>query len=291
MKKRDIIAIVYDFDGTLSPLPMQEFTVLPKIERKPARFWEEVKKENKSNKGEEVITYMMLMLKKANDKRVKITRKDLGHLAIKIKFFKGVKKFFKRMTDFAERESDGKVKLRHYIISSGLNEILQKIPIKKYFHNIFASEYTYDHYGAAQYPKLVVTDTVKTQFLFRINKGREDITENINQYMPPRQRPIPFSNIIYIGDGLTDVPCMSVATKQGGYAIAVYDLKKRKKGLPTCKELFKAGRVDFIAPADYSQGSKLDGYVKITLKTIIQSIQFTQTQQNMVKYYSRGRRK
>ena len=87
------------------------------------------------------------------------------------------------------------------------------------------------------------------------------------------------------------MPCMSVATKQGGYAIAVYDPKKRKKGLPTCRELFKAGRVDFIAPADYSQGSKLEGYVKITLKSIIQSIQFIQTQQNMVKYYSRGRRK
>jgi len=231
------------------------------------------------------------MLKKANEANVKITSRDLGSLAAKIKFFKGVEKFFPRMTAFVNNESNGKIKLRHYIISSGLKEILRKLPIKRYFHNIFASEYAYDHYGAAQYPKLVVTDTVKTQFLFRINKGREAISESINQYMPARQRPIPFRNIIYIGDGLTDVPCMTVTTKQGGYAMAVYDPHKRRKGLATCKNLFEAGRVDFIAPADYSEASKLDKYLKTTLKTIVQGIRFRKTQRDMVSYYMRGSRK
>ena len=291
MNRRNIIAIVYDFDGTLSPLPMQEYTVLPQIGVTAEYFWNEVKRKNKSTKGEEIITYMMMMLKKANDSGVKITKQYLGSLATQIEFFQGVDTFFPRMTKFVKKESNEKIKLRHYIISSGLKEILQKLPIKQYFHKIFASEYTYDHYGAAQYPKLVVTDTVKTQFLFRINKGREDITESINEYMPYRERPIPFSNIIYIGDGLTDVPCMTVTTKQSGYAIAVYDPHKRGKGLPICKKLFEAARVDFIAPADYSEGSKLEEYVKTTLKTVIQGIRFNQAQHDMMTYYMRGPRR
>lgn len=291
MKRRNVIALVYDFDGTLSPLPMQEYTVLPQIGLTARRFWDEVKRENRSQKGEEIITYMMLMLKKANDGGVRITQKDLGSLAKQIKFFKGVRAFLPRMTEFVKAESDGKVKLRHYIISSGLKEILRRLPIRRHFHNIFASEYAYDHYGAAQYPKLVVTDTVKTQFLFRINKGREDITENINQHVPNKDRPIPFSNMIYIGDGLTDVPCMTVTTRQGGYAIAVYDPHKRKKGLATCRELFRAGRVDFIAPANYSKGGKLETYVKTTLKSIVQSMRFAEVQRDMVRYYMRRARR
>jgi hypothetical protein len=287
MKKSGIIAIIYDFDGTLSPLPMQEYTVLSEINVAPKIFWQEVKEENKKEEGEEIITYMMLMLNKANAQKFKITRKSLGRLAKKVQFFEGVKSFLPRMTKFVKTESKGRVKLRHYIISSGLKEILEKIPIKKYFYKIFASEYAYDHYDAAKYPKLVVTDTVKTQFLFRINKGRERITDPINEYMPPEERPIPFSNVIYIGDGLTDVPCMTVTTKQGGYAIAVYKQRNRT-GLKVCKQLFEAGRVDFIAPADYSRGSKLEEYIKITIKTIIKGIEFSQKQQEMVKYYLGG---
>ena len=288
MRKRNTIAIVYDFDGTLSPLPMQEYTVLPQIGLSAKRFWEEVKRENKRQKGEEITTYMMLMLKKANDSGVRITKRDLGSLASQIKFFKGVSGFLPRMSEFVKSESLGKAKLRHYIISSGLKEILRRLPIKEHFHNIFASEYAYDHYGAAQYPKLVVTDTVKTQFLFRINKGREDVAEGINDHMPDGDRPIPFSNMIYIGDGLTDVPCMTVTTRQGGYAIAVYDPHKRRKGLSTCRELFRANRIDFIAPADYSRAGKLERHVKTTLQTILQGMRFAEEQHKMLSYYMRS---
>jgi len=153
-----------------------------------------------------------------------------------------------------------------YIISSGLKEIIERTKIKKSFSKIFASEYYYDQYGAPQYPKLVVTDTVKTQFLFRINKGREGLSESINEYMDEAHRPIPFSNIIYIGDGMTDVPCMTVTVKNGGYAIAVFNPKKKVRGLNICKELFKGARVDYVARADYRSNSELDKFLKITLK-------------------------
>jgi len=282
--KKNTIAIIYDFDGTLSPLPMQEYTVLPKIPVVPKKFWSEVRSENRQKDGEEIITYMMLMLKKANDAQVKITKADLGRLASKISYYPGVEKFFERINKFVNEKSEGKAKVRHYIISSGLKEILRKISIKKFFYNIFASEYAYDHYGAAQYPKLVVTDTVKTQFLFRINKGREKITESINEFMDEERRPIPFHNIVYIGDGMTDVPCMTVATKNGGYAIAVYK-PKTHKGLNVCRKLFKANRVEFIAPADYRENKELEQHLKIIIESIIHAIKYRNNQEDMIKQH------
>ena len=233
-------------------------------------------------KGDEIITYMMLMLKKANDAQLRISKKDLGDMAKNIQFYSGVTNYFNRINDFVKTESGSKIKIKHYILSSGLKEILEKTSIAKRFSNIFASEYYYDHYSAPVFPKLVVSDTVKTQFLFRINKGKEEMDESINEYMHPGDRPIPFSNIVYIGDGLTDVPCMTVTMKNGGYAIAVYK-PKSKNGKKTCKSLFKSRRVDFIAPADYTKDSQLDKYLKTILKTIIQGVVFYNTQRDMVK--------
>jgi hypothetical protein len=282
MNKKNIIALIYDFDGTLSPQPMQEYTVFPRLRINPRKFWKEVKKENEDIKGEEIITYMMKMLKKANENDLRISKSDLGKMALKIRYYPGVISFFKSINEFVYKESKGKVKVRHYLISSGLKEILEKTRIKKHFHNIFASEFHYDIYKKPAYPKLVMTDTVKTQFLFRINKGREKLNENINEFMAEEERPIPFSNIIYIGDGLTDVPCMTVTTKNGGYSIAVFNPKKRKSG-QTCKTLFRNARVDFIAEANYCKGRELDVFVKTILKTIIAGIIHYNTQREMVR--------
>jgi phosphoserine phosphatase len=280
--KKNIIAMVYDFDGTLSPQPMQEYTVFPELKIQPGKFWKEVKAENRAINGEEIITYMMLMLKKATEQQLKISKIELGRMAKKIEYFPGVETFFDRINKFAEEISDNKVRVKHYIISSGLKEILGKVKIKKHFENIFASEFHYDAYGRPLYPKLVVTDTVKTQFLFRINKGREKIHENINEFMKEEDRSVPFSSIIYIGDGLTDVPCMTVTTKNGGTSIAVF--KPRKiKDISKCKELFKHERVDYIAEADYRNGSELDTFIKETLHLKIQDIKILDIQMEMIK--------
>lgn len=273
---KNIIAIVYDFDGTLCQKPMQEYTVFPHLRITPGNFWKKVRKENQKIKGEEIITYMMLMLKMADaaelntSKKLRISKQDLGKMAKKIKYFKGVKSFFRRINNYVAKESRNHMTVRHYIISSGLKEILMKASIKKYFKNIFASEYYYDTYRAPKFPKLVVTDTVKTQFLFRINKGKEKITESINDFMPEDKRPIPFNQIIYIGDGMTDVPCMTVTRKNGGCAIAVYEANSRR-GKSKCKRLLENARVDLIAEADYTVNSNLDKSLKTILRQIIQS--------------------
>lgn len=274
--KHNIIAIVYDFDGTLSPRPMQEYTILPQIGIRGKRFWEDVAKHNERIGGEAMITYMMRMVDLARQtETVKITRKDLKRQARNIRYFPGVVDFFTRINRYVERASEGKVRLRHYLVSAGLKEILDGTPISKYFRRIYASEYHYDQWQAPLFPKIVVTDTVKTQFLFRINKGREELSENVNEHMDPSERPIPFSNILYIGDGLSDVPSMTVTMKNRGYAIAVYN---GWKGLNVCKGLWDAQRVDFFVKADYRERSDLTKTVKTVLDTMIQGIKFREAQ-------------
>lgn len=248
------IALVYDFDGTLSPRPMQDYAFLPQIGQDARAFWRESNRLAKEQGADALITYMHLLYKKASEAGVRIDRKDLVAQGRNVELYAGVEKWFDAIGDYVKgRAETHGVALRHYLISSGLTEIIEGTRIYKHFHNVFASEYWFEAYDLP-YPKRVITDTGKTQYLFRINKGIEDLGDNINEHMPEDERPIPFANMIYFGDGDTDVPSMAVTRKNGGHAVAVYPPGKAKK---KCVDLFKAGRCDFFAPADYRRGSEL----------------------------------
>jgi len=283
----NVIAMVFDFDGTLTPQPMQEYTVLPEIGiKKGKKFWDAVAQEAVKTGGEEIVTYMRLMIEMSKHARYPVTPKVLKSLAKNIKYYRGVKTFFKRITEYVKTQLDGDVELRYYIISAGLREIISGTSIAKHFHKIFASKYYYNEYGEATFPNVIVNDTLKTQFIFRINKGKESLHENINLHMPTELRPIPFQNILYLGDGLTDVPCMTVIRKNGGYAIAVYR-SSDSKGLNICKELLKAARVDFIAEADYRSNKQLDRLVKLLLDNMVEGIRYHRESYNQsIKYFS-----
>ena len=269
--KKNIIALIYDFDGTLSPQPMQEYTVLPKIGIEPAQFWADVTKETLETGGEDIITYMRMMYERADAAKVPFTRKDLKEMGQNVPYFEGVETWFNRIDDYIAKHSDKNVETRHYIISSGLKEILEGVSIYDRFHKVFASEYYFDHYGHACYPNRVITDTTKTQYMFRINKGKEDLSLSINDHMPEAKRPIPFGNMIYFGDGLTDVPSMAVTRANGGHAVAVYR-PDETKDIKTCKTLLKEKRCDFYAAADYREDSDLDRRTKLILNKVIANI-------------------
>ena len=248
------IALVYDFDGTLSPRPMQEYAFLPTIGQDPAEFWSESNRIAREQKADPLITYMHLLYKKAKDKGVRIDRDDLVAQGAHVELFRGVLGWFEAINAYvSDHAASHGVTLRHYLISSGLTEIIEGTPIYNEFHNVFASEYWFDAYDLP-YPKRVITDTGKTQYLFRINKGIEDLGVSINDHMPEVERPVPFSNMIYFGDGDTDVPSMAVMRKNGGYAVAVHP---EGRGQAKCVNLFEAGRCDFYAPANYRPGSDL----------------------------------
>src|SRR5262245_11668806 len=161
---QNTIAIVYDFDGTLSPQPMQEYTVLPKIGVAARKFWNEVSKESRDTVSEAMLVYMRLLLQKADDAKTHIGRNDLVRMGKAIKYFPGVERWFTRINKFVRKEGKGRIKTKHYIESAGLKEILQGTSIKKHFARIYASEYHFDHHDRATFPKLLITDTAKTQY-------------------------------------------------------------------------------------------------------------------------------
>lgn len=268
---RHTIAMVYDFDGTLSPQPMQEYTVLPKLGVSAKSFWNRVERERKNDQAEGMLVYMRHLLEEAERKCIHIGRDDFAAMASSIEYFAGVETWFKRLNDYVRKIGKGQVKLRHYLISAGLKEILEGTSIRRHFRQIYASEYHYDHHGVATFPKVLITDTTKTQYLFRINKGRERQTESINEHMPEHERPIPFSNMIYIGDGHTDVPSMTVTRGNGGNAIAVYK-PGSERALGVCRELLQARRADFIAPADYRHNGLLEKRTRLLLSALVARI-------------------
>ena len=262
---KPIIALMYDFDKTLCTKDMQEYSFIPKVNMSASDFWEQSNTLAEEHKMDKVLAYMYLMLKRANAADQPIRRQDFVELGNDLKYFQGVSEWFDRIDRFVE---DMDVTVEHYIISSGLKEIIEGSSIYNRFRAVFACEFFYDVNGTACWPKTAVNYTTKTQFLFRINKGVLDLSndEDINKYTPEDDRPIPFRNMIYIGDGLTDVPCMKLVKENGGHSIAVYDQDERKK----VETLLIHDRVDFIAPTDYSENSELDKVVKdIILKMVM----------------------
>ncbi|HEY3486777.1 MAG TPA: haloacid dehalogenase-like hydrolase [Gammaproteobacteria bacterium] len=269
---QNTIAMIYDFDGTLSPKAMQDYTLLPKFGIPEGEFWREVQAEVDGTGAENMLVYMRLLLEKARERGINIRRKDYRSLAHKIRYFAGVEQWFDLINRYVRNHSKG-IRLKHYLISAGMREIIDGTSIKRHFNRIYASEYHFNPQGAADFPKLVITDTTKTQYLFRINKGREHLGESINEHMDETERPIPFNHMIYIGDGMTDVPSMAVMRKNSGHAIAVYRENNRKQ-LETCRQLLAAGRVDFIAKADWRDKRELFKRTTLLLDAIIANIEY-----------------
>lgn len=251
-----VAAIMYDFDKTLCTRDMQEYSFIPGLGISADVFWAEAGK--LAGKGmDPILAYMYLMLKKARDADIPIRRENFVSLGHDIGFFPGIDEWFDRIDQYGRERG---VAVQHFIISSGLKEIIEGSRIRDKFTKIYACEFHYDANGVADWPLISVNYTTKTQFLFRINKGVLDGTDSdaLNRYVPEEDRPVPFRNMIYIGDGLTDVPCMKLVKANGGHSIAVYGKNNRKK----VEELLVDQRVDFLAPADYGPGKDLDVLVK-----------------------------
>lgn len=274
MSKQIKIAIAYDFDGTLAPGNMQEHSFIPKLGIDKSAFWNEANKLAEDNDADEILTYMQLMLKKANEKGIPITQKAFMEHGREINFFEGVESFFDKINNFANSMG---VELDHYIISSGVRDIIYGTSIAKHFKNVFASGYIFDVNGVAVWPALAINYTTKTQYLFRINKGINNSYDNnlINKFVEYDKRPVPFSNMIYIGDGETDVPAMKMIKYQRGTAIAVYNPENKKwEGRPSpkqiCEKLIADNRADFIAPAEYTEESKLNLLLQTIMRRIVE---------------------
>lgn len=254
--KRPVTAILYDFDKTLCTRDMQEYSFIPGLGISAKSFWDEAGKLSSAGM-DKILAYMYLMLKKAGEANKSIRRESFVEMGREIDFFPGVVEWFDRITAYGEERD---ITIEHYIISSGLKEIIEGSKIKDKFKRIYACEFHYEANGVADWPLVSVNYTTKTQFLFRINKGVLDFSddETLNRFIPEYERSVPFRNMIYIGDGMTDVPCMKLVKEHGGHSIAVYQKGRKEK----VRELLVHERVDFISLADYSEGRELDSIVK-----------------------------
>lgn len=256
MSERPIVAIMYDFDKTLCTKDMQDYSFIPSLGMTESEFWSFANELGTNEHMDSVLAYMYAMVKMSKDKNIPILRQKLVDMGRNVELFSGVESWFERISDFGSEQG---VQVEHYVISSGMKEIIEGTSISKYFKSIFACEFLYDENGNGIWPKTDVNYTNKTQFVYRINKGLLDVANDndLNRSMPDDGKRVPFCNMIYIGDGLSDVPCMKMMKAYGGYSIAVYQSRDSK-----VEDLLRNDRVDYIYPADYSAGTGLDTTVR-----------------------------
>lgn len=254
MRRKPIIALIYDFDGTLSPGNMQEFGFIQAIGQTPEEFWSKSDGIAKGQDASNILAYMKLMYDEAKKNGIRLTREDFRRYGSDIVLFDGVREWFRNVNEYGRRHG---VIIEHYINSSGLTEIIEGSPIADEFKHVFAGSFIYDEAGEAEWPGIAVDFTAKTQFLFKIQKGifSSRDAKRVNESMADDAKRIPFTNMIYFGDGETDIPSMKVVNMFGGNAIAVFNpADPRKRGL--ARKLLRQGRVNFITPAVYSRESR-----------------------------------
>ena len=271
MKNSKRFVIMYDFDKTLSTKYMSEFGLIKDLKYKASsEFWDFcnitiAKGYNMDNN----LAFMLGNIKRAEEIGLKLTKKYLQSVGRSIEFFDGVETWFRRINLFGKKHG---LEIEHYIISSGIEEIIQGSPIYKYFTKVFASSFAYNNDGEAFWPRLIVNYTAKTQYIFRIKKNLvEDLTDDkeINRKYEENECVIPYKNMVYIGDGETDVPCMKLVKEKGGHSVCLYNDSKQSRVV--AEEILNDERVDIIANADYTERSELDKYIKKIIMSVAEN--------------------
>ena len=255
------IGILYDFDKTLCTTDMQEYDFIKNLGMTSDAFWGEAAAITEQHEVEKILAYMFVMIKKCKEKGIPLTEEYLRSCGAHVELFNGVLTWFDRINEYGRSQG---VEIEHYIISSGTYEIIQGTPIAKYFKRIYACRYMYDENGEALWPALAINYTLKTQYIYRISKGTLDVTDdyNLNRVQDESLRRIAYHNMIYIGDGLTDIPCMKLVKERGGKSIAVYPAGNREH----VKPLVEDARINYVCMADYSPDSPLERIVKLMIE-------------------------
>ena len=258
-EERPVLAICYDFDKTLSPDDMQAQGYIQSVGYDVGRFWDETNILAKKNEMDQNSAYMLKMVMEAEGNLV-FTKKTLADYGSRVKLFDGVEGWFERVREYGEKMG---VTVEHYIISSGLKEMIEGTSIARAgaFEKIYASSFYYNEKGVAKWPAQIINYTNKTQYLFRISKGVLDVNDpGVNDYFPPDKIRVPFRNMVYIGDSDTDIPCMKLVNTYGGHSIGVYNPYTGEK--EKVYKMIRDNRIKYFAPADYTEGSELDLLIK-----------------------------
>lgn len=276
--KKPVIALIYDFDGTLSPGNMQEFSFIKALNMKAGEFWKKASFLSKENDASSILCYMKLMLDEAKSKGISLQKKSFRKFGNEVELFEGVKKWFPLINKLG---ADKGLIIKHYINSSGLKEMIEGTEIAHEFERVYACSFIYNVDGVAEWPAVAVDFTTKTQFLFKINKGIDSVSDDrkINEYVPEEQRPIPFKHMIYFGDGATDIPCMRMVKQNGGYSVAVYTPNDEEKKR-NAEHLILDERVNFVCEADYRKDKDIFSVVATILEKMKSDFDFGELLKN-----------
>ena len=259
------IALCYDFDGTLCSGYMQNQQLIPDCKVDIGEFWSEVSKYSKENKVDPTLSYMLILENKMHDAGVEISRENLINYGKQLKLFSGVNDWFGRIKYYGKANN---IEVEHYIISSGLTNMIEGCSFYNQIDRVYACEYIFkDRRGL--WPKLSVNYSNKVQYLYRIHKGAFEVSDqegvNKKKYFGDNIH-VPFENMIFFGDGETDVPTFNVLNKNNGKSICIYE-DQQQKSIDTAKKLFSDGRVHHLVKNDYSEGSEVDKLVKEIIKS------------------------
>ncbi|MDR2882663.1 MAG: haloacid dehalogenase-like hydrolase [Alistipes sp.] len=267
------VALIYDFDGTLSAGNMQEYDFIPAVGKNNNDFWFESSQLARDADADPILTYMARMIAEAKASNVPITRERFREFGRSVRLFPGVEEWFGRINRYGVGKGLDTV---HYINSSGIREMIEGTAIAGEFRKIYASSFLYDDAGEAYWPGVAINFTNKTQFIFKINKGVDEVWDGkaVNEYVPEHLRPVPFGRMIYFGDGTTDIPCMRQVKSSGGYSIAVYNPGEGDKR-PVAEKLLGENRVNFVSPADYGEGGRLDRIVHTIIDKIAAEVELS----------------
>ena len=258
---KPILGIMYDFDKTLSTTDMQNYSFIPMVGMTPEEFWGATGEFSEKSGCERILSYMYMMIAKAKEKGIKLTREVLRDCGKSIKYHPGVSTWFSRINEYGKQKG---VKVEHYLVSSGTKEILEGCSIYDCFTNVYGCEFYYEN-DVPVWPKLAINYTQKTQFFFRIAKGVTDVRDDnaVNEKNRDGLR-IPYTNIAYIGDGMTDVACMTLVNKNKGYSIGVYTDDNKEK----VNQIRNDKRCRFVVKADYSKDSDMEKVFKLIIDDI-----------------------
>ncbi len=278
------MAIMYDFDKTLSTTDMQNYGFIPALGMTPAEFWSATGEFSKKTGTERILSYMWMMIKLSKEKNIPCTEKWLNSLGKQVEYYPGVESWFKRINKYGK---DKGVKIEHYLLSSGTKEIVEGTSIAKEFKKIYGCEFYYDpETKLPVWPKFAINYTQKTQYFFRISKGIIDVhDDSVNDKTTSKR--IPYENMVYLGDGMTDVPCMVLVKQNGGSSIAIYNKKEQEN----VSALLRGGRVNFACLGDYSEGGDLDQTIKLIIDKISLGAQIKRKEEILLKKEMRREKK
>jgi phosphoserine phosphatase len=270
-QNKPTVALIYDFDGTLSAGNMQEYDFIPAVGKTSRECGWESSQLAREADADPILTYMARMIAEARSSGVPITRRRFQEFGRSVVLFPGVEQWFERINRYGDAKG---LNIVHYINSSGIREMIEGTSIAGEFRKIYACSFLYDDAGEAWWPGVAINYTNKTQFIFKINKGVEAVWDGkaVNEFIEESKRPVPFRRMIYFGDGTTDIPCMRLVKSSGGYSIAVYN-PVEVSARPAAERLLGENRVDFVSPADYSAGERLDRIVHTILDKIAAEVE------------------